>query len=147
MIRHMLKLIEKLKDIEEYQYRLSLPFEARQKARLKTLLEDGTEAGLFLPRGIILRGGDLLKAEDGTVVKIAAAKEAVSTASCLSQKQLAQACYHLGNRHVALQIGDGWVRFLRDHVLDEMVTGLGLQVSHEDAPFEPEAGAYSGHHH
>ena len=63
---------------------------------------------------------------------------------------MARACYHLGNRHVALQIGEGWVRYQHDHVFDAMVTGLGLNVIVEQAPFEPEAGAYSqghAHHH
>ena len=81
------------------------------------------------------------------VVKIAAAAEKVSTASCSDQFLLSRACYHLGNRHVALQIGPGWVRYLEDHVLDEMVNGLGLEVVNEHAQFEPESGAYSGHHH
>jgi urease accessory protein len=60
--------------------------------------------------------------------------------------QLARASYHLGNRHVALQIGRGWVRYQHDHVLDDMVRGLGLTVTIEQAPFEPEAGAYGGAH-
>jgi urease accessory protein len=55
---------------------------------------------------------------------------------------LARAAYHLGNRHVALQIGEGWLRYKHDHVLDEMLHGLGLKVAVEQAPFEPEAGAY-----
>ena len=58
---------------------------------------------------------------------------------------LLRAAYHLGNRHVALQIGAGWVRYQHDHVIDEMVKGLGLDVQVEDTPFEPEAGAYGGH--
>jgi urease accessory protein len=62
-------------------------------------------------------------------------------------RRLAQVAYHLGNRHVALEIGTGWVRYLADHVLDAMVTQLGLAVIHHDEPFEPEAGAYGGHEH
>ena len=60
---------------------------------------------------------------------------------------LARAAYHLGNRHVALQVGSGWLRYLHDHVLDDMVRGLGFEVVVEEAPFEPEAGAYGGHGH
>jgi urease accessory protein len=59
---------------------------------------------------------------------------------------LASAAYHLGNRHVALQIGNGWVRYQHDHVLDDLVTGLGLEITVEHAPFEPEGGSYSGEH-
>ena len=94
-------------------------------------------------RGQILRGGDLLLADDGRVIEVAAATETVSTVhSARCRVQLARAAYHLGNRHVALQIGDGWLRYRHDHVLDEMVQGLGLTVTVEQAPFEPEAGAY-----
>lgn len=143
----MLKLVEKLDGKTEHHACLELPFEERQKARLKTVLDDGREVGLFLPRGAILRGGDLLKSEDGTVVIIAAAQEAASTVQCQKAAQLSRACYHLGNRHVALQIGDGWIRYLRDHVLDEMIKGLGLEIIHEHVPFEPESGAYASHHH
>ena len=61
--------------------------------------------------------------------------------------KLARAAYHLGNRHVSVQIGAGWLRFLHDHVLDDMVRGLGLVVTLDTQSFEPEAGAYSGHAH
>lgn len=123
---------------------LTLPFETRQKSRCKVALDNGAPAALALPRGKALRAGDLLQAEDGSVIEVRAAAEAVSTASSASPLLLAHACYHLGNRHVPLQIGDGWCRYLRDHVLDEMVRALGLEVSAEEAPFEPVDGAY-GH--
>ncbi len=128
---------------------LTLAFEQRQKSRLRTRLDDGREAGLFLPRGSVLRGGDCLRGEDGTVVRVVAAPEAVSTAFHRDAQVLARACYHLGNRHVALQIDHSWVRYLHDHVLDAMVESLGLRVFFENAPFEPETGAYAGegHHH
>lgn len=128
---------------------LTLAFEQRQKSRLRTRLDDGREAGLFLPRGTVLRGGDCLRGEDGSVVRVVAAPEAVSTAFHRDAQVLARACYHLGNRHVALQIDHSWVRYLHDHVLDAMVESLGLRVFFENAPFEPEAGAYAGegHHH
>ncbi len=111
------------------------------------MLSSGEEVGLILERGSILRGGDLLLAEDGRVVAVVAQPETVSTASASDPWSLCRASYHLGNRHVALQIGDGWVRYQHDHVLDDMVRGLGLQVIVEEAPFEPEAGAYGGHSH
>jgi len=99
-----------------------------------------------LPRGQVLRGGDLLLASDGRVIQVEAASETVSTVRSAEPGLLARAAYHLGNRHVALQIGAGWLRYGHDHVLDEMVRGLGLPVTVEQAPFEPEAGAYHGGH-
>lgn len=130
---------------------LTLPFEARRKSRLRARLDNGEEAALFLPRGQILRHGDQLRSDSGFLVEVRAAPETVSTAQCTEPTLLARACYHLGNRHVALQIGSGWLRYRHDHVLDDMVRGLGLAVHCEQAPFEPEPGAYQGsghgHHH
>jgi urease accessory protein len=127
--------------------KLVLPFQLRNKSRLRTTLENGEEVGLFLERGSVLRGGDRLLADDGRVVEIVAEPEAVSTVRATDPLALCRASYHLGNRHVALQIGDGWLRYQYDHVLDEMVRGLGLSVTVEEAPFEPESGAYGGHSH
>ena len=104
----------------------------------------------MLPRGGTLRHGDLLQGNDGAIVEIQAAPQTLSIACTQDPFALARACYHLGNRHVPLQIGEGWVRYEHDHVLDEMVAELGLELSCEKAPFEPEAGAYTqggGHHH
>ena len=129
------------------QATLTLPFEQRQKSRLRTRLDNGEEVGLFLPRGTVLRHGDRLRAADGRVVEVRAAPETVSTARTDDPLRLARAAYHLGNRHVALQLGPGWLRYLHDHVLDGMVRELGLEVIYEQAPFEPEAGAYGGGHH
>ena len=126
---------------------LTLPFELRQKSRLRTRLDNDEEVGLMLPRGTILRQGDILKADNGLLIEINAAAEQVSTASSADALLLARACYHLGNRHVALQIGSNWVRYLHDHVLDEMVLKLGLELNTEQAPFAPEAGAYHGSSH
>ena len=125
---------------------LFLPFEIRQKARFVANTESGAEVGIQVERGHILRDGDKLQARDGTILQIRAGDESVSTVKELDEKLLARICYHLGNRHVQLQVEKGWCRFLRDHVLDEMVELLGATIVHEDAPFEPEAGAYSGGH-
>lgn len=142
----MLTLTRKI-DSGEAAATLTLPLELRCRSRLKVALDDGTEAGLFLPRGTLLRGGDLVATDDGTVVEIRAAPEAVSTAACDDPHLLARACYHLGNRHVPLQIGPGFLRYQHDHVLDDMVRGLGLAVAVERAPFEPEPGAYGDYGH
>jgi len=146
----MLEIREKLSPAAVVQARLILPFELRCKSRLRTTLDDGSEVGIFLPRGTVLRHGDCLLASDGRIVQVEAATEAVSTAFTDDQLLLTRAAYHLGNRHVALQIGPGWLLYQHDHVLDEMVEQLGLTVNTEHAPFEPEAGAYGGghnHHH
>jgi urease accessory protein len=127
--------------------KLVLPFEHRQKARQRARLAAGLDVGIQLPRGTVLRGGDRLRASDGTVLEIIAAREPVSTVWCRDLRRLAQVAYHLGNRHVALEIGAGWVRYLADHVLDAMVAQLGLTVVHNDEPFEPESGAYGRHDH
>jgi urease accessory protein len=127
---------------------LVLPFEQRQKSRLRTHLACGEEVGLFLERGTILRGGDCLKGEDGRVVRVVAADEALMEARSADARALSRAAYHLGNRHSPVQVGEGWLRFAADRVLGDMVRGLGVAVAEISAPFEPEAGAYAaGHHH
>jgi urease accessory protein len=127
--------------------RLRLPFSERAKSRARHTLDNGEEAGLFLERGTILRNGDLLLADDGRVIEVEADCESVSTVHTNNPLLLARACYHLGNRHVALQIGSGWLRYQHDHVLDDMLRGFGLEVRVELAPFEPEGGAYVSHAH
>jgi len=141
----MLKATEVFTEPANVELSLTLPFELRQKSRLKAMLDNGDEIGLMLPRGTVLRGGDLLKAEDGSIIQIKAAEETVSTATIEDPRLFARACYHLGNRHVPLQIGENWLRYLHDHVLDEMLDGLGIEICCEQATFEPESGAYGGH--
>jgi urease accessory protein len=126
---------------------LTLPFELRQKSRLRASLDNGTEIGLFLPRGTVLRHGDYLRASTGELIEVRAAAESVSTATGDDALLLLRAAYHLGNRHVPLQIDTHQLRYRHDHVLDAMLRQLGLLVSSEQAPFEPEVGAYGGGHH
>jgi urease accessory protein len=143
----MLTLKQRTSDSRAADARLVLPFELRSKSRLRTVIDTGEEVAILLERGSILRGAEKLLADDGRVVEVVAAEEMVSTVRADDPWQLARISYHLGNRHVALQIGDGWLRYQHDHVLDEMVRGLGSQVEVEQAPFEPEAGAYGSHAH
>jgi urease accessory protein len=145
----VIKVTEKLAEPAPAQATLSLPFEQRQKSRLRATLDSGEEVGLILERGQVLRDGDLLRAETGLIIQLRAAPEPVSTVACTDALLMQKACYHLGNRHVPLQISQTRLRYLQDHVLDEMIRSLGLTVKHETAPFEPEAGAYHthGHHH
>jgi len=127
---------------------LPLPYEYRQKARFRTKLADGSDAGWFLEHdGRPLRGGDCLLAEDGRVVKIVAKPEDVLHVTAANAVELIRAAYHLGNRHVQLQVGDGWLRLLDDYVLADMLAQLGVSAEKIVAPFEPEAGAYGGGHH
>lgn len=126
---------------------LVLPFDLRQKSRLRAKLVSGEEVALALPRGEVLRGGDLVVASDGRVIEVVAQPEQVVNVECATPTELARAAYHLGNRHVPVQVGDGFLRIAADHVLEEMLRGLGATVSALVAPFEPEAGAYAGGHH
>ena len=126
---------------------LKLPFEDRQKARLKARLENGDSIGLKLPRGTVLRGGDLVRSAQGNLCRVEAVAEQVSTVRSEDKQTLARVAYHLGNRHVWVQVGNGWLRYLHDHVLDQMVRGLGVTTTSEKAPFEPEGGAYSAGSH
>ena len=127
---------------------LQLAFEQRRKVRQRTALVTGEEVALFLDRGAILRGGDCLVADNGQVVRVVAAAEALMEVKSGDAGVLARAAYHLGNRHCPVEVGQGMLRFPADHVLGEMLLGLGLAVTSILAPFEPEAGAYAaGHHH
>jgi urease accessory protein len=127
--------------------RLVLPYDARRKSRLLARLESGDEAGYMLPPGTVLRAGTKLAASDGTVIEIVAAVEPLLEVRASDARQLARAAYHVGNRHVPLEVGDGYVRLQRDHVLADMLIGLGCTVVEVDAPFDPEGGAYPVHHH
>jgi urease accessory protein len=123
-----------------------LSFEARSKSRLLLRLDGGDEAALVVERGRLLRGGDRVRTQDGREVVIIAAEESLLEVSSDDPVAIARAAFHLGNRHVAVQVMANRLRFLDDRVLAEMVKGLGLEVSAVRAPFEPEGGAY-GHHH
>jgi urease accessory protein len=123
-----------------------LTFDARSKSRLLLTLDSGERAALLLERGRVLKGGDRVRTQDGREIEIIAAEEALLEASSNDAGLIARAAYHLGNRHVAVQVMPGRLRFLNDHVLEEMVRKLGLDVAPVQAPFEPEGGAY-GHHH
>ncbi|WP_281646297.1 urease accessory protein UreE [Parendozoicomonas sp. Alg238-R29] len=151
----MLQLTERLNGHHHAADTLLLPFDERKRGRLKAVTKKGVDVGIFIERGEVLRHGTCLKAESGEIIEIQAASEQVTVARCRDPYLFSRACYHLGNRHVPLQIGEPkagehWLRFQCDHVLDEMLVLLGLDVDHESAPFEPENGAYApgtGHAH
>ncbi len=133
---------------------LTLVFTDRRRSRMRVNLDDGREAALLLPRGTILREGDRLRdAEQGEVVTVRAADQTLSLVRSSDAITLARAAYHLGNRHIPVQVGAGWLAYEHDHVLDDMVQDLGLAAETCSAPFEPEAGGYRhgesehGHRH
>lgn len=143
-----LRLTRRVADAPSPSAMLPLTYEQRSRSRLRARLDDGREVGVLLSRGgESLRDGDRLSDEQGVVVQVRAAAEPVASAESDDPVLLARAAYHLGNRHVALQIEPGRLRWLQDHVLDAMVRGLGLSVTSEEAPFEPEPGAYRGGQH
>ncbi len=122
----------------------------RDKGRLKTQTSTGDEVHIFLDRGTPLMIGEVLRTRCGKHIAIEGAPEQVVTARCDDWETFSRACYHLGNRHIKIQVGDRWLRMLPDHVLENMLKLQGLTTLREIAVFQPEAGAYSGlsiHHH
>ena len=135
-----------------------LNHEQRQKGRLKVMTTGGHEVRLFLERGKSLQPGELLKTECGQVIQIDAADEEVMVATCEDWRTFSRACYHLGNRHVKIQVGERLLKITPDYVLQEMLEQLGLTVKTINDVFVPESGAYTagsdavssqgnGHHH
>lgn len=130
-----------------WQDEVHLVFSEREKSRYRTSTERGKDLGWFLPRGSVLCDGDALVCENAEIVMIRAATESLTEASSEDPHLLLRAAYHLGNRHVSLQILPGALRFPRDHVLEEMLRQLGLTVTALDDAFTPESGAYAQHSH
>lgn len=144
----MIKLNKKLPaGSAQTDLKLELSIDQRIRSRLRVTLSNGEDAGLDLPRGEILRGGAILSNEDGVFVEVVAAAEPLSVVRTHDALLKSRVCYHLGNRHVPLEINDEYVSYQHDHVLDDMVIGLGAEVSFENLAFEPEAGAYGGSSH
>ncbi|MFA7553154.1 MAG: urease accessory protein UreE [Spongiibacteraceae bacterium] len=122
----------------------------REKGRIKTISSNGEEVRIFLARGNTLAIGEILRSNCGKHLAVTGAVEPVISASTDDWVQFSKACYHLGNRHIKIQVGDRWLRITPDHVLEDMLKLLGLQTKHEEVVFVPESGAYSqagGHHH
>jgi urease accessory protein len=129
---------------------VTLTLDQRRKSRQRLRLDDGSEVALLLAWGSVLEDGERLLADDGTVIAVKAAPESLSVVRTEDPLALARAAYHLGNRHVPLEVRPGELRYLHDHVLDGMVRGLGLIVATVTEPFVPERGAYAhehGHEH
>ncbi|MGX9416051.1 urease accessory protein UreE [Vibrio sp. WJH972] len=124
-----------------------LAYEMRQRGRFRTESHNGHDVGIFLPRGDVLQHGDCLFTECGKVFQVVAKEEQVVTAVAKDWISFSKACYHMGNRHVPMEIGEQWLRFQPDHVLEEMVELFGLECRHHKGMFNPENGAYHGGGH
>lgn len=126
-----------------------LDFDERQKVRNLVVTSTGESVGVFIERGTSLKHGDHLANEEGLVLRIEAAAELLSVVRSTNALALTRAAYHLGNRHMRLEIGPEYLAYQADPVLDEMVERLGLEVGRELRAFEPEPGAYTsaGHSH
>ena len=126
---------------------VELTFDTRQKSRFRATLANGHDIGADLPRTGILRSGSFIATEQGDILRIDAKPERLMQVIAQSDFDLVKAAYHLGNRHVPLMLTPSALYFEPDHVLAEMVTGLGLTVAEIEHPFEPESGAYAQHSH
>ena len=139
---------------------IELDWDVRQKSRFAATDSAGRELGIFLPRGTLVRGGDVLVAEDGSLVRVVAAPQPVLVitpcATHGSPFDLTRAAYHLGNRHVPIELQPDHLKIEPDHVLADMLRAMHLIVQARDMAFEPEGGAYAaghggghghGHHH
>ncbi len=124
---------------------LRMDFDARQKVRSRSVATNGEVVGIHIERGTSLKDGDCLKGGDGEVFMVRAAGEPLSMVRCEDPLDLARAAYHLGNRHVRLQIEQGRLSYQSDHVLDDMIRKMGFAVQQGVLPFEPEPGAYHSH--
>ena len=128
---------------------VTLDWDLRQKSRFETTDSMGRSVGVFLPRGTVVRGGDVLIAEDGSLIRVEAAPQSVlRITACTahgSPFDLTRAAYHLGNRHVPIELRPDYLQIEPDHVLADMLRAMHLIVNPVDAPFEPESGAYSSH--
>lgn len=124
---------------------VTLNFDQRQKSRGQAVASDGEKVAWFIERGVVLADGDVLISKHGERVRVLAAAETLSEVVCADSLLLTRAAYHLGNRHVPLQIEAECLSFQHDHVLDDMLRGLGLQVNVVERPFHPESGAYHKH--
>lgn len=132
---------------------IELDWDTRQKSRFDGVDSLGHQLGVFLPRGTLVRGGDVLIAEDGSMVKvIAAAQTVLRITACTSHGSpfdLTRAAYHLGNRHVPIELKPDHLKIEPDHVLADMLRAMHLIVNTVSEAFEPEGGAYNvaGHSH
>ena len=130
---------------------VELDWDVRQKSRFAATDSQGRELAVFLPRGQAVRGGDVLVAEDGSLIRVLAAPQKVLHITACAEHgtlfDLMRAAYHLGNRHVPIELQPDHLKIEPDHVLADMLRSMYMTVVEADLPFEPEGGAYGGHSH
>ena len=155
---HFSKLVRQgqglAKPLLKRAHSVTLDWDVRQKSRFETTDSSGRSVGVFLPRGTTVRGGDVLVGADGSLLQVAAAPQAVLRitfdASHGTPFDLTRAAYHLGNRHVPIELQADHLKIEPDHVLADMLRAMHLHVAEVHESFEPESGAYGdhgGHHH
>ena len=148
----MLQAFERLSHSHETSHNtihdsVTLDQDTRKKARIKISTDQGQTLGIFMQRGHPLLVGEVLKTECGLLIEVKGEAEEVSTAIATNWMDFSRICYHLGNRHTSLQIGELWVRFKPDHVLEELAENYGLSIDRTAAVFGPENGAYGSQKH
>lgn len=129
---------------------VALDADERHRRRIVLTGERGTRFLLDLAHATVLRDGDGLVLEDGSIVRVAGKREALVEITAASPQELARFAWHIGNRHIEVEVGEGCLRIRRDCVLEDMLSRLGATLSPIEAPFEPERGAYAhepAHHH
>ncbi len=135
---------------------ITLDWDTRQKSRFDATDSSGRQLGVFLPRGTVVRGGDVLVAEDGSLVRVEAAPQSVLRITACAEHgspfDLMRAAYHLGNRHVPIELKPDHLKIEPDHVLADLLRAMHMTVTEVQEPFEPEGGAYGdnammGHDH
>ncbi len=134
---------------------LTLDWDVRQKSRFDAIASNGSEVGVFLPRGTVVRGGDVLLTQDGSLLRVVAAPQAVLRVTACAEHghhhahsgafDLMRAAYHLGNRHVPIELKPDHLKIEPDHVLADLLRAMHLTVAEVNEPFEPEGGAYGQH--
>lgn len=126
-------------------FNIALTAQERTKSRYRFETEDGQTVFMRLPRGTVLRNNDILRSDDGALVRVSAKAEPVMTITASTSLDLVRAAYHLGNRHVPLEITTTYLRLSPDPVLRTLLSQMGMTVSEEILPFQPEIGAYGNH--
>jgi urease accessory protein len=146
VITKNLKQLKLAKKLMEGARIIRLPFLERSKSRQSYLFEDGEKVLINLPRGGVMRGGDILVDEDGKFYLVSSLSENILKVSSPNRLNLLRAAYHLGNRHIPIEVGLNYLHLEEDPVLADMLKQLGVEVTKECLPFEPEHGAYGGGH-
>ena len=132
---------------EEERGIVTLSYDARCRRRIRLSTDSGEDFLLDLPEAAVLADGDAVRLEEGGYIRVCAAEEKLMRVSCRDTTHFARIAWHLGNRHLPAEIEPGVAYIRPDHVIEDMLEGLGASISPIMRPFNPEGGAYSGHVH